>query len=230
MRKIFSKKIELPIVRMATNLSKKKSRQGLYEFLHQTCDQIPSQAQVLCIGSGGEIGVELTKISQKKCFKVISIDVDPQRKPDVLGDICSYDFGDSTFDAVVMLEVLEHVHSPHLAIANVHRTLKTSGMFILSTPFLFLIHDSPHDYYRFTKYGLELLLFSFSSISIRERNSYLEAIDVMWLRLIKEDVNVLLSSILIIVSYYLKSPVTSLLNLFFLSFGATTGYVTIAIR
>jgi hypothetical protein len=37
------------------------------------------------------------------------------------------------------------------------RVLKPDGRIIVSVPFLFPVHDAPHDYWRFTKYALEYL-------------------------------------------------------------------------
>ena len=62
--------------------------------------------------------------------------------------------GDNKFDAVLMFEVLEHVEDPFLAANEILRVLKVRGVLLLSTPFVFGIHDAPYDYWRFTKYGL----------------------------------------------------------------------------
>ena len=167
-------------------LSKVLSRQGIYPFLEEQFGRIPEGASVLNVGAGGEFGVRLEAHARSRPFDVLSIDVDAGRGPDITGDIAEYDFQGRTFDAVVMAEVLEHVTAPDQAIQAVHRALTPGGGLILTTPFLFPLHDRPDDYYRFTRYGLEWLLREFSEVTIAERNSWAEAINVLWVRLIKE--------------------------------------------
>lgn len=51
-----------------------------------------------------------------------------QIPPDVLP------FPDSTFDVIVSLDYLEHVHDDHAAMKELHRVLKPEGQLIISTP------------------------------------------------------------------------------------------------
>jgi SAM-dependent methyltransferase len=78
-------------------------------------------------------------------------------KPSVHADASRLPFADQSFDTVVCLEVLEHLSSPLEAVREARRVLKPQGRMILSTPFLYPIHDAPHDYQRWTSHGLELL-------------------------------------------------------------------------
>lgn len=83
-----------------------------------------------------------------------------------LGCIC-----DASYDAALCLEVLEHVPDPLKALQETHRILKEDGILIVSVPHLSRVHDEPHDYFRFTHYGLRVLLerAGFSVMEIRER-------------------------------------------------------------
>jgi SAM-dependent methyltransferase len=113
-----------------------------------------------------------------------SIDIDAARKPDLVMDATALSFDSGTFDAVYMMEVLEHVNEPRTAIAEVHRILTNGGRFVLSTPFVFGIHEEPWDYLRFTRHGLDHLLVHFSDVSIRARNMYYGSIVVLFMRAI----------------------------------------------
>lgn len=62
------------------------------------------------------------------------------------------------YDSVVSLEVLEHVPRPDLAAAELFRVLKPGGVLVCSVPHLSRLHEEPHDYHRFTTYGLRHLL------------------------------------------------------------------------
>jgi hypothetical protein len=110
--------------------------------------------------------------------------------------------------------------------------LKSGGKLILSTPFILPIHDRPHDYYRFTKFGLQYLLRNFNQVEIKERNSYFEAIDVLWVRLIQVDSpnTSLLCRVVFPVIFYLKNPLSKFLSKIFKIDDMTTGYVVTAIK
>lgn len=62
-----------------------------------------------------------------------------------------------SMDYILCTQVLEHVQKPHKAFEEFNRILKRNGKLFLTTNFLYQIHMEPHDYYRFTKYGLYYL-------------------------------------------------------------------------
>lgn len=70
-------------------------------------------------------------------------------------------FPDASFDCVLATEVLEHLHTPERAIREMYRVLAPGGSLVLTTRFIFPLHDVPHDYWRFTSYGLRHLLRDF---------------------------------------------------------------------
>lgn len=75
-------------------------------------------------------------------------------RPDLFGDASCLPLGDATVDTVVMLEVLEHLRHPRQALAEIARVLRPGGRLLMSMPFLYPIHDAPHDYQRLTVHGL----------------------------------------------------------------------------
>ncbi|MCS6815758.1 MAG: class I SAM-dependent methyltransferase [Blastocatellia bacterium] len=74
--------------------------------------------------------------------------------PDVIGDALRLPFPAETFDTVLMLQVLEHLPDPSGAMSEVWRVLKRGGRVILTAPQYWRVHEEPHDYYRFTRFGL----------------------------------------------------------------------------
>lgn len=222
--------MRLPVVyNSLQRMSKSLSRKGLYEFLAQEYSGIRSESQVLTIGAGGKVNSLLNQYAQQAGFQVVSFDIDEKRNPDILGDICNYNFGDRTFDVIVMSEVLEHVHSPHLALQNIYKAIKQGGKLILTTPFMLPLHDRPYDYYRYTRYGLAFLLRDFEDVQIQERNSYLEAVDVLYVRLLQTETkgSRLLSYFLIPLTF-IKQPITRALSKLAATDAMTTGYVVTA--
>jgi SAM-dependent methyltransferase len=65
---------------------------------------------------------------------------------------------DASYNTAISLEVLEHVPDPFRAVREVYRILKHDGIFIVSVPHLSRLHMEPHDYYRYTQYGVRRLL------------------------------------------------------------------------
>ena len=76
-------------------------------------------------------------------------------RPDVCGDAVSLPFGDASFDAVALLEVVEHLERFDVALSEVNRVLKPGGVVLCSMPFLYPVHDAPRDFQRLTIHGLQ---------------------------------------------------------------------------
>jgi SAM-dependent methyltransferase len=91
--------------------------------------------------------------------EVISIDVENRSGDvDVIADLQHMlEIDDESMDTVLCSQVLEHVPRPWDAIGEIARVLKPGGVAILTVPHLSVIHEAPHDYYRYTRYGLEAL-------------------------------------------------------------------------
>ncbi len=79
---------------------------------------------------------------------------------------------DGTFDAVVCMQVLEHVPDPGRVLAEFHRILAPGGSVHLTVPLVWELHELPHDYYRYTAPALEFLLGAagFGDIEVEARN------------------------------------------------------------
>lgn len=213
----------------SVRLSHVLSRKGLYPFLAREYGKIQAGERVLTVGAGGKVNALLETYARHRRFLVVSFDIDANRQPDILGDICDYDFGTRRFDVVVMSEVLQAVPAPHRAIENLYNALRDGGRLILTTPFLIPICDRPHDYYRFTRYGLEFLLKEFCEVHIGEINSWSESIAIMSSRLIVEKRGSarLLPSVFLLWAFC-KYPFALLLGKIIHSDFATTGYVVTA--
>ncbi len=112
-----------------------------------------------------------------------TVDIDPARQPDTIGDIHSLPFADASFEVVLCTEVLEHCTEPHTAISELYRVLQPGGKCILTTRFMFPLHDAPHDYFRFTKYGLQHLFRDWNDVAIEAETQTLSALGALFQRL-----------------------------------------------
>jgi SAM-dependent methyltransferase len=77
---------------------------------------------------------------------------------DVVGDLARIPFEAGTFDAAINIVTLEHVTEPARVVCEIARVLKPGGRLLLIAPLEWEEHQQPHDYYRYTRYGLEHLL------------------------------------------------------------------------
>ena len=113
----------------------------------------------------------------------VAVDLRPAPGVHVISDALALGFADESFDVVLCTEMLEHVPEPQLAIDEMARVLKPGGTLLLTTRFLFPIHDAPHDYFRFTKYGLRYLLRRFEIVTLQEETTAVGAVAVLVQRL-----------------------------------------------
>lgn len=79
-----------------------------------------------------------------------------QSRLDLVCDICSIPESDASFDAILCVEVFEHLPQPVAAIEEFSRLLKPGGHLILTAPFCCLTHFAPYHYYTgFSRYFYE---------------------------------------------------------------------------
>jgi SAM-dependent methyltransferase len=98
----------------------------------------------------------------------VAINIRPNEHAHALADAYRLPFADRAFDMILCAEVLEHMHSPALALAEMYRVLKAGGKLLLTTPFAYPIHYAPTDYYRYTRFGLMHLLSEWDVESLTE--------------------------------------------------------------
>lgn len=76
---------------------------------------------------------------------------------DVIGDLVCLPFEDKAFDLALCLEVLEHLPEPLVTLREIQRVLRPGGRLYFSVPMTWHQHQKPHDYYRYTSFGLRYL-------------------------------------------------------------------------
>jgi SAM-dependent methyltransferase len=145
------------------------SRNWITERISEVAATLPN-ARVLEIGSGRQdLGTDA--YSMRSMFPATCDFVQSDFNPEfghLVVDITSMEF-DQEFDAILCLSVLEHVDRFWEAIPRMHRALRPGGKLILSVPMSFPYHDEPADYWRFTAYGVRLLLREFAEVSIQHK-------------------------------------------------------------
>lgn len=64
----------------------------------------------------------------------------------------------NTYDYVLCSQVFEHLAEPKKALKEIYRVLRPGGELFITVPFHQNEHQTPHDYYRYTSFGLDYLL------------------------------------------------------------------------
>jgi 2-polyprenyl-3-methyl-5-hydroxy-6-metoxy-1,4-benzoquinol methylase len=119
------------------------------------CEHLIYTSQDFCQydGQGDGIGLQTCKWDQNQI--------------DIISDISQIPRPDESFDAVMCIEVLEHVPNPVDAIRELTRLLRENGSLIITAPFCALTHYAPFFYqtgysryfyeYWLEKFGYEIL-------------------------------------------------------------------------
>jgi SAM-dependent methyltransferase len=93
---------------------------------------------------------------------------------DALADLTALPFRTGTFHAAINVVTLEHLREPGRALTEIARTLEPGGRLLLAAPHEWEVHQAPHDYFRYTRYGLQYLLeqAGFEAVEIRAAGGY----------------------------------------------------------
>ena len=83
-------------------------------------------------------------------------------------------FQDGSFDTVVMFQTLEHIEEPVIALREAHRVLRAAGVLLVTTPFMWGVHEEPRDFYRYTSHALTYLAgrSGFTDVSVTPVGGY----------------------------------------------------------
>lgn len=81
-----------------------------------------------------------------------------QKPPDLVWMDGKIPLPDASIDSALCTEVLEHCPNPAELLAEVHRVLRPGSSLVLTLPFLWPLHEVPHDWCRYTPFALRQML------------------------------------------------------------------------
>lgn len=115
---------------------------------------------VLDIGCGDMAYRDLLLGSPSRAERYVGLDLAggtyaARHQPDLLWDGKTIPLDEASVDCALAVEVLEHCPEPERVLAEAHRVLRPGGLFFFTVPFLWPLHDVPHDEYRYTPFALE---------------------------------------------------------------------------
>lgn len=127
--------------------------------IRQFAASLPDRARLLDAGAG--------EGQYARCFKrqrYVGVDLGVgdaawnYARLDAVADLGALPFPNCSFDAAINIVTLEHLRDPGGALAEIARTLAPSAPLLLVAPHEWEVHQAPHDYFRYTRHGLEWLL------------------------------------------------------------------------
>lgn len=128
-------------------------RQANWRFLQGAVAALAPGALILDVGAGrGDFAAAF------EGRNVLALDVYPYPEIDIVCDLTQANpLRPASLDAIVMLNVLEHVFDTHALLAALAEALKPGGRLVVAIPFMVKMHQTPIDYVRYTHYALQRL-------------------------------------------------------------------------
>lgn len=148
-----------------TNLKITKNNLDVYQIRVKIFNFIKSSlslfsGKILDVGCG-KMPYKKYILENSKVTEYIGLDIDDaliydkKIKPDYTWDGTRMPFENNTFESAIGTEVLEHCPNPEIILKEIYRVLKPGGVFLFTVPFLWNLHEVPHDEYRYTPFSLE---------------------------------------------------------------------------
>lgn len=154
-----------------------KWRQANFDFYSEALRHEDRRKILLDLGAGPIQFFEL--FSQ---FQYIGADFQPFSGVALVADLTKGIPRESaSVDIITASNFFEHIPNPDFVMRECFRILKPGGVFLGTVPFLFNIHQEPHDYWRYTNFILEHLFRAsgFSSVEIRVLNNVWDSFSVL---------------------------------------------------
>lgn len=164
------------------------NEQNRVTWLKKVLGQIPTGFRILDAGAGEQqfkrfcshldyIAQDFAQYDGKGDTKGLQMGPWDHGKLNIVSDITEIPEPDASFDAIMCIEVFEHLPNPILAIKEFSRLLKSSGILIITAPFCSLTHFAPYHYstgynsYYYKKYLKE---YNFEIIELSANGNYFE--------------------------------------------------------
>jgi SAM-dependent methyltransferase len=127
-------------------------RRENWKFLAGQVARLDPQAIILDVGAGRGDFADLFR----EFPNYLALDVYPYPEVDIVCDLsATKPFRSQSLDAIILMNVLEHVYAARQLMAALADLLKPGGSLIVAVPFMVKMHQVPVDYARYTHYALE---------------------------------------------------------------------------
>jgi SAM-dependent methyltransferase len=126
-------------------------------FLDLERAAVSAKGSLLDIGCGNK-PYEKMFVGRVSSYTGCDVVQSSEQRVDIICPATAIPVPDASFDTVLCTQVIEHVADHRALLTEVFRVLRPGGGLILSGPMYWHLHEEPHDFFRFTIYGLRWLL------------------------------------------------------------------------
>lgn len=152
-----------------------------FNWLERKLATLPDDSHLIDIGAGP---VQFKALTDR--YNVCNIDHQPYPPINIVSDIESpIPLDNSCAQAILLSNVLEHVLEPKKLLQECVRLLQPGGTMFLVVPFLIKEHQTPRDYFRYTRFALERLAqdVGFSDVTVEAVGNLFDVYDIdRWAR------------------------------------------------
>ena len=101
-------------------------------------------------------------------------DINPNENVELVCTAYAIPVKDESFDSAVCTQVYEHLLDPFAAAREMYRILRRGGHAVVTVPQMNELHEQPHDYFRYTRFGLASLFerAGFTVVEMNQRGGY----------------------------------------------------------
>jgi SAM-dependent methyltransferase len=117
-----------------------------------------ARGRLLDVGCGSQPYRSLFTVDEYVGLELDTPDARARDVADAYYEGDSFPFPGGRFDTLLCNQVLEHVFNPDVFVNEMHRVLAPGGRLLLTVPFVWDEHEQPHDYARYSSFGLQALL------------------------------------------------------------------------
>jgi len=134
----------------------KKEISLLRKFEYEAISQVKIDGKILDLGGDRRSGYhELIKGE----YKIEVVNINKETGADLCFDLEKvFPITSESYEAVMCVNVLEHIFNYKNVLDESFRILKKGGKLVGVVPFIFNVHGSPDDYFRFTRTALKRIL------------------------------------------------------------------------
>jgi len=159
-------------------------------WIEKTLKQIPAGSRILDAGAGEQkfkhlcahlkyVSQDFAKYDGVGNTKGLQMGKWDQSGLDIISDIAAIPEPDNSFDAIMCIEVFEHLPNPLEALKEFSRLLRLEGQLIITAPFCSLTHFAPYHFSSgFNRYFYEqhLPAYGFKIIDLQPNGNFFEYI------------------------------------------------------
>ncbi len=120
---------------------------------------LPAGARVLDAGAGE---AQYAHLFERQRYIGVDLGIGDAtwnyRRLDCIADLQALPLRDGSCDACLNIVTLEHVREPGRVVCELGRVLGPGGRILLIVPHEWEVHQSPHDFFRYTRHGVRYLL------------------------------------------------------------------------